>query len=239
MINIDWDLVKEVTISLPGIILTIFSIYFAHQKVGKKVLVSFSVYSELLTAKRINPIILMNKKNKPVTIFSIQAVINKDIVVEIEKFKPSLILKPLESLHIETTPCSNIGLKDQAWEPTYPAGKVDVYLITNHGKIKCKIISSPEVKKFREFQRYRTAIKSTTRFNGKVYNKKAKYALVYLYQGTQHTAFVMNSGFITGDWAFAYNTISKQCLSNKELLKQHLISQGYDKLFTAISIEEL
>ena len=98
--NISLEILKNILVSIPGVVLAGFSLYFAYQKICNKVLVTYSVVSVGASETRISEISLINKKNKPITIFSIQAVINKEIIVEVESFKPALILKPLESIHI-------------------------------------------------------------------------------------------------------------------------------------------
>lgn len=226
--------------ALPGVILTVFSLYFIYQKMRPRVLASFAICVDPLTEDRIHPVVLINKQNKPVAIFSIQAVLENRVVLEIKKFEAPLILKPLESTRIETDPFSYLMLAGKEWKPSYQSKTVDLYLLTEHKKIKCKIITPPGlIDKGAFFESYMTAGKFTKRFNKQVYNDNVKYALVYKNQGHEQTAFILNSGFITGDWPFPHNMIPKESLETQESVKLALVEAGYDKLSGTLQIHSL
>ena len=46
--------IKNVLISIPGVVLGGFSLYFAYQKIGNKVLVSYTVTFNRITERRIS-----------------------------------------------------------------------------------------------------------------------------------------------------------------------------------------
>ena len=155
-------MIEDVLVSIPGVVLGGFSLYFAYQKIGSKVLASYSVVSNLVSESRISDITLINKKNKPITIFSIQAVINEDIVVEVENFQPAMVLKSLESTYVITTPFSHLHIGQDKYKADYfRPNKVDLYLITEKSKIRCQVISHPEISKYFDFKRYRKTVKYT------------------------------------------------------------------------------
>ena len=238
---IDGEKVKTILVSLPGVFLGLFSLFFAIQKIGSKVLITYSVGMNQLNEERIDNLTLINKKNKPVIVFSIQVVIDDHLVVEVEKFEPPLILKPLESVHIETTPVSHYYIGSEKWEADLSLRKKqDVYLITESNKIKCKVISSPSINKLRFFNDYVPVAISNTKYNGIVYSSdKVRYAIVYYYDSKQHTAFVSRSGFILGDWEFRYNAIPPDELHSVDSIKNWIINTGFNKLFSNFAVDDL
>ncbi|MGK0270845.1 MAG: hypothetical protein ACI88H_001495 [Cocleimonas sp.] len=238
--NIALETIKTILASAPGIILVGFSLYFAYQKILNKILVTYSIVSEGVTETRISEISLINKKNKPVTIFSIQAVINKDIIVEVESFKPALILKPLESVHIDTLPFSSLHLGADHYKAEYMTpNQVDIFLITDSKKIKCELIDSPRLSSHFDFKHFKQATKKTRTYNGKVFNDSVKYAIVYNYGSEERTAFVGISGHISEDWGFRYNSIEKSSMGNKEDVRKYLVAIGYDKIFDGLVVEDI
>ena len=54
--------IKNVLVSIPGIFLTGFSFYFAYQKIGNKILVSYSIQRGRITEEKIGPVELINEK---------------------------------------------------------------------------------------------------------------------------------------------------------------------------------
>lgn len=238
--NITLDTVKGVLASAPGVILAGFSLYFAYQKIQDKILVTYSIVSEGVSETRISEMSLINKKNKPVTIFSIQAVINKDIVVEVESFKSALILKPLESIHIDTSPFSSLRLGFDQYEAEYMApNQVDIFLITENKKIKCELINSPSLSSYFDFKHYKKATKETRTYNGKVFNDSVKYAIVYNYNSEERTAFVGKSGHISEDWGFKYNAVEESSMGSKEDVRSYLVAIGYDKIFDGLIVDDI
>ena len=226
--------------SVPGVVLGGFSLYFAHQKIGNRVLVTYSINSSIFTENRITNITLINKKNKPVTVFSIQVVINEDIVIEVEKFQPAIIIRPLEHAYIETTPFSSLHIDGCRFKEDYLSPKnLKMYLITDKGKLQCLIIPSPDLSTHFDFKHYRNTVKSTRSYNGKVYNDKAKYVIIYRRNSEQHTAFVDETGFIGEEWGYSYNKIPSAYMCTKEKAREFLDINGYSKLFQALIVEDL
>lgn len=236
--SVDW--IKNVFASVPGVVLGAFSLYFAYQKLGNNVLITYSIVCGVITERRISDITLINKKNKPITIFSIQAIINKHIVVEVERFQPAMVLKPLESVYIKTTPFSCLYLGKDRYNLEYLSqNKVDIYIITEKAKIKCTDIRSPSLSAYFDFKHYEKVTKRTERYNGKVYNDRVKYAVVYMSNSKEYTAFIEESGFIREDWGFKYNMIPVTHMTSKEKVKEYLALLGYDKFFQSMAIDEI
>jgi hypothetical protein len=238
--NISLEVLKNILVSIPGVVLAGFSLYFTYQKICNKVLVTYSVVSVGSSETRISEISLINKKNKPLTIFSIQAVINKEIIVEVDSFKPALILKPLESIHIDTTPFSSLHIGQDHYEAEYMSPNiVDIYLVSENTKIQCEVINSPSLSSHFDFRHLKQATKETRTYNGKVFNDSAKYAILYNYDSKEHTAFVGISGFISEDWNFRCNAVEESFLRSKEDVREYLVNIGYDKIFDGLVVVDL
>ena len=239
-LNANIEVIKTVLASIPGVVLVGFSLYFAYQKILNKVLVTYSIVSAGVTETRISEISLINKKNKPLTIFSIQAVINKDVIIEVESFKPAIILKPLESMHIDTSPFSSLRMGTDHYKAEYMRPNlVDIYLVTEKKKIKCEVINPPSLSSHFDFNHFKQAVKETRTYNGKVFNDSVKYAIVYNYASEECTAFVGASGHISEDWGFKYNGIAESSMGSKEDVMKYLVAIGYDKIFDGIIVDNI
>jgi hypothetical protein len=204
------------------------------------VIASYACGWDRITEKRITEIVLINKKNKPESIFSIQAVINEDVVIEVESFKPPLLLKPLESVLVKTTPFSALYVDNQRFHAEYHNAKtLIIYLITDNKKLKCKIASAASLHNHNYFTHYRTAQKHTQRFNDKVFNDRVKYAVIYVFDSQQCTAFIDDAGFITDDWHFYYNSIPKSHIGSKVQVREYLVSVCFDKFVNNFEVVDI
>lgn len=238
--NVTLDMLRNILVSIPGVVLAGFSFYFAYQKIGDEVFITYSVVYEQASAKRISEITLINKKNKPLIIFSIQAVINKEIVIEVEKFETGLILKPLESIHIKTTPFSNLWLGSDVYDASYnDLDLVEIYLLSDSKQIQCKTISPPNLSSFFDPRIYSIAAKTTRIFNGCVFNETVRYAITYKYMGETKTAFVHYSGPIFQDWDFKYNFIEEEFMVSADSVKKYLVGLDFDKYFEFLVVNDL
>ena len=239
--NANFDFIKNLLLSTSGFFITVFSLYFSYQKIGHKILATKSISFERLSAVRIDDIILINCKNKPVVVFSIQVLINKKYLIKIEEFKPQIIIKPLESIHIKTTPISNYYLNSEKFEPDFNLpNKIDLIINSYKKNIKCKIISPPSLLKFKENSNNFEMVSITRNtFNNVIYDDNVLYGITYSYNNIQKTAFIDDSGFIWGDWNFKINGLQKESLKSEKDVKIALDSVGYDKLFQYYIIKKL
>ncbi|VVN13293.1 hypothetical protein [Pseudomonas fluorescens] len=232
-----FESVKEFLKVAPGLILLPLSGYLAWKKISNKVLASFSTYHSRTSASRIGNIVLSNLKDKPVPIFSIYATIDRHIAIKVEEFNPPIILKGLESLSIDTSPVSNYYIGKDEYEPNFmPPRKIELYVFSIGRPIKCKITNSHSIESFKEFSHYSTAISSTRKFNGFVYNDNVLYAIIYHFEGKLKTAFVEDGGFITNEWDFQYNMIPKEQMKNISGVIDFLKHCKYNELFTNFSV---
>lgn len=225
---------------LPGILLFPFSIYFAWKKIGHNVGVSFSYGASTFEALRITSIVFTNKKDKPLPIFSAFLRLHKDVVVPVEKFDPPIVLKGLEVVQVETAPFSTYYLGDEKFELSSELlREAEFFLVTAFGTIQCEIVGTGSDVGYAYQNDMSLAVKSTRTFNGRVYNEHALYAISYLIEGKQRTAFVARSGYIGEEWDFRYNYVPKDLLSSTAGIEEFLKRCGYDKLFKGIAVDTL
>lgn len=208
---------------VPGIAIFPLSFYLAWKKIGESVSCSVTMSTSRISAGRVSAVVVTNHKDKPITIFEIQAVSDNDITFVVEKFDPPLVIKALETVTIDTKPYSMLLVGGDKWEPGFVAShKIDIYLVTPGKTIKCKMVSHPTLDKISEFKKYRQAAKVNKIYNGIAYNENAKYAITYKDGEGVKTAIVDVSGFINGEWRFRYNMIPTEHMTSVDGVREFL-----------------
>lgn len=232
--------IQEFLKIVPGLILFPFSLYFVWKKLNYKVTASITFHHQRTVAPRIGEVVLSNLKDAPLTIFAIYAVLGKDVSIQVEKFDPPIILKPLETAKIETRPYSRLVLDGQKYDPDFLSPtKIDIYLVLSNKIIKCIRANHPDLEALPVFLRYRHAIKETRTFNKIVYNEYARYAITYRIKSNIITAIVDTGGFIGDNWDFPFNVIPPQAMATKDDIKQFLEQSIFSKLTDGFSVDEL
>lgn len=202
---------------------SIFTVFFAWRKIGDKVNVTYTITSEGSSHKRINNIVFQNKKDKPVSIYKIVAVFDKSYYLEVHKCSPPLILKPYESINVETEQFSHLSLNGDRYFPEF--WEAEIYIESDDKIIKCK--AKPH--KTLVFN-YTEISKITMKFNGIVYNDYVTYILVYAINNVDKTAFLYDSGIIKHEWDFHYNAIklSKEKLEVDDII--NFLEKNYSEI---------
>lgn len=232
--------IQEFLKLVPGLVLFPFSLYFAWKKIGTNVSVSYAIHHEHTLAPRISSVILTNHKDKPLTVFSIHAVIGRTVAYEVDKFEPPLVIKPLESLQIEPRPYSNLYLGDEPYVPDFArVNELEIYISVPNKVVFCKGQSAPHFHSFKQFDGYQFASKSTRTFNGLVYNDDAVFAITYKTGSAVATAIVDKSGFICRGWTYQYNMIPPEYMKSKADVKKYLELANFEKLADWFVIDEL
>ncbi|EGY5283238.1 hypothetical protein [Acinetobacter baumannii] len=213
---------------------TAITILLSSKKIGNSVAAYYSSSWNSLSAERIDDIVLINYKDKPVPIFGIYAVFDKQYILEVEKCDPPIIIEPYGSVSIKTKPHSKLYINEDEYEPDYMKATL---LLDSVGKmIKCKsykknLIGSPDFKQIGKF---------TNRFNGVVHAGRHPYVLTYITNGELKTTFINKSGFLEHEWNFPFNGINLQGQElNESLINNFLIEQGYSEVMTNYSISKL
>lgn len=222
--------IQEFLKIVPGIAIFPLSFYLAWKKIGASVSCSITIQLKRTSARRISDVVLTNNKDKPITIFAIQAVIDNDTTFVVEKYDPPFVLKSLETATLNTKPYSTLMVGNSKWEPEFMVPqKIDIYLVTPTKVVKCKMASHPSLERLSSFSHLAQASKINKTFNGVTYNENAKYAITYKDDSIIKTAIVDVSGFICGDWDYRFNMVPLQFMESQESVREFLRHSGaYD-----------
>lgn len=219
---------KDIMTISTGIAATGFSLYFAWQKIGVSLKATYSIYSETLSAPRLNDIIISNNKNKPIEIYDIYAILDNKYYLMVEKFDMPIILKALETIQIKTSQLSNWYCKDEKVDVgrLLFRSKLILYVSTNTSIIKCKTLKHKNPLFSNKFNGLKFIDREIMKFNDMVYTTKALYAIVlYKKEEYRKTAFVMQGGHMT-DSIGGHSFLSSELLINKDTLRNYLTKQG-------------
>ncbi|EHU1746141.1 Uncharacterised protein [Acinetobacter baumannii] len=213
---------------------TAITILLSSKKIGNSVAAYFSSSWNSLSAERIDDIVLINYKDKPVPIFGIYAVFDKQYILEVEKCDPPIIIEPYGSVSIKTKPHSKLYINDHKYEPDYMKATL---MLDSVGKmIKCKSYK----KNLIGGQDFKQIAKITNSFNGVVHAGRHPYVLTYIINGELKTTFINKSGILEHDWEFPFNGINLQGQElDESLINNFLIQQGYSEVMTNYSILKL
>ncbi len=218
---------RNIFFGIVSLFASLFTIYFFIQKIQKKVVAQFIVSWKLFSEPYISKLVITNKRDNTLTLWSVHATIYEDIRVELDTFDTPLVLKPYETISISLPKYSALQLNNQEYEPNYSFESTKIYLDIGSEFLLCK----SEVKKD-ILHHYREAKKYTVAFNGHVFNKDVAYILVYSLESKVYTAFFSANGAIGNEWKFAPNHLGNTV--NGQEIQNMLKLFGYDKLFTTI-----
>ena len=212
---------------------SIFTLYFAIQKIGNKVVARYEVSTQFFSAEYISKVVLTNKKDKTISIWSIYAVFENELQVELKKFDPPIVLKSYETTSLSMPKYTELTINDDKFEPNYISGKVSLFLNIGNQLIECK------KDKWKGSEPPYTKLSTRTHdFNGHVYNENLKYILIYNYNGNSHTAFIDKGGMICNEWDFSPNGLARNNI-NPEAIKQMLLKYGFHEMFTSYACLEV
>ena len=193
--------VQEFLKVVPGLIMIPLSFYLGWKKVGSNVSCVYSIASETFSETRISNVVLTNKKDKPIVVFEIFIIIDNEIRFQVERFEVPLILKPLEASVIITGKYSSIVCDEEEFEISKLLfNKIEVYLSTASGVLKCASGEHPGLTSFMKFPNISTASKITKSHNGIVFNSSTVYAIDYRINSDAMTLLVDNSGIVSPGW---------------------------------------
>lgn len=206
-----------------AMLVTFFALFFYSKKFGNNVHVTYSVISQANSHTRISDLIFQNKKDKPVSIYRIIAVLDKSYYLEIKECSPPLILKPYESISVETEPFSHLSINADRYFPDY--FKADIYIESDEEIIKCKARAHKD-----HSYNFDKITKTTKKFNDIVYNDYVAYILVYTVNSVEKTAFISDNGVISEEWNLLYNRIkgSQKNIQADEIIL--FLEQNYSKI---------
>ncbi len=232
--------IQEFLKIVPGLAIFPFSMYLAWKKLGTSVSASYSVSHENTVEPRLDRIVLTNHKDRPLTVFSIHAVISSEITYEIDKFDPPIVLKALETVRIDTTPYSSLHIGRDAYRPDFTSFQdMSLYLCVPGRIVRCARLETPGSIQLASRAGYRVAAKHISRFNDRIYNADARYAITYKLGSNIETAIVDKSGFIARGWNFRINKIPIESMVSEESVSKYLESAGFDRASDWYAVDSL
>jgi hypothetical protein len=190
----------------------------------------------MFTASGIKSVTLINKKDRPLVIFEIHAEMD-GLSFGLHKFEPPLILKAMEATIVEIDPVSYRYLGDQKYEwkhPDYP-GSINIYLSLPDRILKCQPHSPPDRLVFGIKRNLRPVTNAISRFNGRIYNDRVKFAIIYKDHERGHqTAFIHQSGFI--DWPLMPNMLASADVKDEASVRVAVMATGLEPLISPFEI---
>ena len=202
-----------------------FTVYFSFQKLTTKVTAEYSISGSTFLENYISDMVLTNKRDKPICIWAIYAVFDKDKLLEMDKFNPPKVLKPYESIGISLPKFTKLYIESDNFEVNYNFENTEVYLDIGDKFVKCD--SEYRKNSLSHFNKIR---KVTFRFGDNVYSENVDFILQYVFQEKTYTAFIHASGFIGNQWSFAPNHLGGNAtVKNIESLIEN---DGFKELFS-------
>ncbi|MHC3993685.1 hypothetical protein ACXWTF_02580 [Thiomicrolovo sp. ZZH C-3] len=213
------EIISEIVKSTASFAITGFSLYFAWQKLFNKVEYQYTITTSVGYPVYISNVLLLNKKNKPLTIFKLYALVDNHIHIQLEKFDIPLILKPLES--------SNISLQPVSFYTNYKLSfksKILIVIETNHGLINCKKLTHETV--FTTPNIIGAATRNT--YNGVIYSPDHIYAINVALDNRMSTILITRDGGVTNDEDELrfFAALPDYCLTSVNTLKEYIINNS-------------
>lgn len=206
-----WPYIETFLKIAPGLILLPFSVSLALKKLSHKVEVCYVVNWSIDSGHRISEILINNLKDKPLPVFAITFVLNRDQSIVIKKFDTPVIIKGLESFIYTTEEVTDYYINGEAVSMSFSNFRnIEIYVTTTSKIVKCKAVAWPKNLTDDFNRQYHTIIAERRTFKGKSVSPNFKYAFEYNFEGRNYSGFVMNSGLIRGDWPYASNIISAE-----------------------------
>lgn len=219
-LNINWRAVIA-TISL------ILSGYFAYQKIGNKIGLTYQVTIGGYSDEQISNLVISNRKDKTISIWSIYAVLENDIKFEVYKPVAPLILKSGESVSVSPEKYSYLHLDGDRFLPKFLFGRIDFYANLGNKMVKC----IDEKISDKRNSLYRVATKSKVSLDGHLYNENVRFVLIYFFEGEKQFAFFETNGFIGHEWGKTPNHMGVDNYDANSI-KVMLEYYGYDQMFS-------
>lgn len=210
-------------IKLLTVIATAFTIYFGFQKVTKRICVSYSMGASRLYDSHVSNLVVSNKRDNSVIIFSINLRIGRKGNIELVKFEEPLVLKGYESKAIEVPKYSSLYGNDGAvtidiLEPLFFS------ITTMEGDIiECDVESPLNPEGLDDRLHKRTVV-----FNDIVLTERMGVIFSYFLNGESKNVIIDRTGFISGSTPFRGNMFNDL---SKEYFQDLFINEGYHDYF--------
>ncbi|PMJ35679.1 hypothetical protein BCV29_02505 [Vibrio cyclitrophicus] len=204
-----------------------YALYFYHTKIGFNITASYQTGSGLYTEEQVTKLILNNKKDRTVQIWSIYLVIENDIKIELYNPEEPIVLKGGESLAIKPEAYTKLTVGADQFKPKFGYGNIKFYVNTGSKVVKCGRVKVKD----NFLANLKQASVLRTKFGGHLYDDSVLYILVYFLNGKEHTAFIDKHGFIGNEWGLSPNSFGEQTLT-PQLIEATLKHYGYTEIFS-------
>lgn len=233
-----WKYVETIYKIIPSIILTIFSLYFACRKVFHKLVITYDIVHTGYSQSRISNIIIYNRKDRIEVIKGINLIINNKYRYEVIKLPIPKIIKPFETLQLETEEITNYikDFKKYNLINDLLNNKHYFEIITDGKVIK---YSNQRKKKIKTKKEYKIIGTQRNVYNGVLINDHVKYAIIYYQNKIKKTAFVYEDGIIGGDWDFWFNAFKSDEYTSKDTIKGILENSKFKEMVESFAIDEI
>ena len=202
--------------------------YFAWQKLTHKITLSYQVNAGSYADEQINKLVISNRRDRTVSIWSIDAVINNDIIFEVYKPQAPLILEHGESISMSPEKYSFLTLEGDHFKAELLRGKIDFYANLGNKIVKC---SPEQITGNNNHKSLRRASKTSRIIDGHLYDESVNFILIYYFDGAKRLAFFEDNGFIGNEWNKTPNHMGARDYSADDIMKM-LELYGYAEMFT-------
>jgi hypothetical protein len=216
-----------------------FTIFFSWRRIGYKVGAIYSDQMNRLTASGISSVTLLNYKDRPIPIFSLDVILGERSL-NLKKFEPPIILKPLEVTSIEIDPVSAYYDKNGKIDlnsKTTDSSQVEFYISTTDKNIKC--IQKGPCDHWSVIKKRKLGIisKSTVTYCGHIISDKILYAVHYMDGKKHEVSFIDKSGYIS--WDVFPNLIELDDYKGIKEIEDTLKQSTASKIYTNIAVVEI
>jgi hypothetical protein len=204
-----------------------YALYFYHTKIGFNLNITYQIGANAYTDTQITKLVVSNLKDKSVPIWSIYAVLENDVKIEIYNPKEPIVLKSGEAVAITPERYTSLHIGSDHFEPDFFTKNIEFYINVGTKFVKCN------ERKFKEsfLKNITKAKKTSLLFDGHLYNESVEYILVYFLDGKKHTAFIDTHGFIGHEWNFLPNSFGETNVT-PEKIERMLEHCGYASIFS-------
>ncbi|MBD9642893.1 hypothetical protein IB231_04530 [Pantoea sp. PNT02] len=198
----------------------IFTIYFAVQKLTKKVSVSFSMSSNRFYDQHIPALVLSNKRDNVIAIESIFVKVNSKYRIKLKSFDSPLVLKAHDTLKVDLPKYSAIYHDEGEFKFDF-FDNLNFYINTISGVvIHCDIESSVAP----QLDSGMTSV-NTIIYEGLILTRRYAFVFTYYEEKTKKNLIIDITGFMDGDNPFSFNYININDMTNGNF-KKILIDHG-------------
>lgn len=226
-------------LKLLGLVALPFTLYLSWKKIGYDIRAQIVWSVGPLVAPGISSVTLCNMKDRSIVVFDMHAAQDGKSFL-LAEFSPPLILKALEATTIAIQPVSAryLGAEKIDWSwPLDSRNDLSILLSTNGRTLMCGNLNAESRLGYAHKKGLRLVVNTTRRFNGEIYDDRARYALTYTEKNGQKTAFIDVAGIIY--WGLSPNGLAASDLSSAESVAEALDRSHLSVVIAPFVVESL